>query len=165
MAESGSSCSAVRRRGRCKWFNVSKGWGFLTPEDGQPDVFVHQSVIQMNGFRSLAEGEDVEFESQSSDKGEEATLVTGLRGSFCRGSQRRPQLSKKRIRKIRCYNCGEFASHIASKCGMGPLPKRCHQCKSHEHLIADCPIRPEKPSQTSSSPDDDVHDVTKVFPQ
>jgi hypothetical protein len=44
----------------------------------------------------------------------------------------------------RCYNCGEFANHIAAKCTMGPQPKRCHHCKSEEHLIADCPSRPEK---------------------
>lgn len=42
---------------------------------------------------------------------------------------------------IRCYNCGDFGNHIASKCPHGPLPKRCHSCKSTEHLIADCPLR------------------------
>ena len=41
----------------------------------------------------------------------------------------------------RCYNCGDFGNHIASKCPHGPLPKRCHNCKSTEHLIADCPLR------------------------
>lgn len=39
----------------------------------------------------------------------------------------------------RCYNCGDFANHIAAKCTMGPLPKRCHSCKASDHLIADCP--------------------------
>lgn len=43
----------------------------------------------------------------------------------------------------RCYNCGDFANHIAAKCPQGPLPKRCHSCKSTDHLIADCPDRPE----------------------
>ncbi|KAK6985363.1 Protein lin-28, partial [Biomphalaria glabrata] len=46
-----------------------------------------------------------------------------------------------------CYNCGDFANHIAAKCPHGPLPKRCHQCKSTEHLIADCPLK-----DTSSPP-------------
>ena len=41
----------------------------------------------------------------------------------------------------RCYNCGDFGNHIAAKCPYGPLPKRCHNCKSTEHLIADCPLR------------------------
>lgn len=44
----------------------------------------------------------------------------------------------------RCYNCGEFANHVAAKCVTGPLPKRCHQCKSHDHLIADCPVKPDR---------------------
>lgn len=50
----------------------------------------------------------------------------------------------------RCYNCGEFANHIAAKCTMGPQPKRCHYCKSEDHLIADCSQRPEKVSDLSS---------------
>lgn len=59
-----------------------------------------QSVIVMTGFRSLGEGEEVEFECKTSDKGLEATLVTGPEGSACVGSQRRP-VAKKRFRKIR----------------------------------------------------------------
>ncbi|XP_052809425.1 protein lin-28 homolog [Mya arenaria] len=129
-----------RRRGKCKWFNVAKGWGFVTPDDGGQDVFVHQSVIHKNGFRSLADGEEVEFESVPSDKGVEATYVSGPSGQECRGSDRRP-MSRKKFRKIRCYNCGDFGNHIASKCPFGPLPKRCHNCKSTDHLIADCPMK------------------------
>jgi len=45
----------------------------------------------------------------------------------------------------RCYNCGEFANHIAAKCPQVRQPKRCHHCKSEEHLIADCPHRPTRP--------------------
>lgn len=59
-----------------------------------------QSVIVMSGFRSLGEGEEVEFECKTSDKGLEATLVTGPEGSACIGSQRRP-VAKKRFRKLR----------------------------------------------------------------
>ncbi|XP_073980265.1 protein lin-28 homolog isoform X2 [Rhodnius prolixus] len=129
-----------KRRGRCKWFNVAKGWGFITPDDGGQDIFVHQSVIQMTGFRSLGDDEEVEFECKISEKGLEATLVSGPEGADCIGSHRRPQ-TRKRFRKIRCYNCGEFANHIAAKCSLGPQPKRCHHCKSEEHLIADCPTR------------------------
>lgn len=44
---------------------------------------------------------------------------------------------------FRCYNCGEFANHIAAKCTLGPQPKRCHNCKSEDHLIADCPLKTE----------------------
>ena len=45
----------------------------------------------------------------------------------------------------RCFNCGDFANHLASKCPQAPMPKRCHNCKSHDHLIEDCPtLPPEK---------------------
>ncbi|CAH0556952.1 unnamed protein product [Brassicogethes aeneus] len=108
------------------------------------------SVIQMTGFRSLGDEEEVEFECQVSDKGLEATKVTGPQSTDCRGSHRRPA-SKKRFRKIRCYNCGEFANHIAAKCTMGPQPKRCHNCKSSDHLIADCPTRTERTSKSETT--------------
>lgn len=92
----------------------------------------------MGGFRSLGENELVEFECKYSEKGLEATKVKGPEGAL-KGSTFRPR-SKKRYRKIRCYNCGEFAanSHIAANCAMGPLPKKCHNCKSSDHLVADC---------------------------
>lgn len=48
---------------------------------------------------------------------------------------------------FRCYNCGEFANHIAAKCQLGPQPKRCHNCKSEDHLIAACPTRSERQQQ------------------
>lgn len=49
-------------KGNVKWFNESKGFGFITPEDGSKDVFVHFSAIQTNGFKTLAEGQRVEFD-------------------------------------------------------------------------------------------------------
>ncbi|KFB51513.1 AGAP006591-PA-like protein [Anopheles sinensis] len=137
------------RRGRCKWFNVVKGWGFITPDDGGQEVFVHQSVIQMGGFRSLGENEEVEFESKLTSKGYEATSVYGPSRAECKGSDFRPYSKKRKFRKVRCYNCGEFANHIASKCALGPLPKRCHHCRSEDHLIADCPTKPPPQDKTS----------------
>ncbi|KAK9888794.1 hypothetical protein WA026_001018 [Henosepilachna vigintioctopunctata] len=148
-SQGGYEASFGRRPGKCKWFNVAKGWGFITPNDGGQDVFVHQSVIQMNGFRSLGDEEEVEFECQVSDKGLEATKVTGPQSNDCRGSNRRPA-GKKRLRKLRCYNCGEFSNHIAAKCTLGPQPKRCHNCRSEEHLIADCPHPIEHPARNGS---------------
>lgn len=59
-----------------------------------------QSVIQMHGFRSLGDEEEVEFECKASDKGLEATMVAGLEGGECKGSHRRP-MSKKKFKKIR----------------------------------------------------------------
>lgn len=49
---------------------------------------------------------------------------------------------------IRCYNCGDFANHIAAKCTLGPMPKRCHSCKASDHLIADCPKAQSKETIT-----------------
>lgn len=62
------------QRGRVKWFNDSKGFGFIEQDDGE-DVFVHYSVIDMDGFRTLAEGSIVEFEVVKGEKGLQATRV------------------------------------------------------------------------------------------
>jgi len=65
----------ARITGTVKWFNDAKGYGFIAREGG-PDVFVHFSAIQTNGFKSLAEGEQVEFEIVQGDKGPQASDVT-----------------------------------------------------------------------------------------
>lgn len=62
--------------GTVKWFNESKGYGFITPSDGSSDVFVHYSAIEGDGFKTLTEGQTVEFESQNSPKGPQATRVS-----------------------------------------------------------------------------------------
>jgi CspA family cold shock protein len=64
--------------GTVKWFNDSKGYGFITPDEGTKDVFVHHSNIAGEGFKSLAEGARVEFETQQGQKGPEATNVTAI---------------------------------------------------------------------------------------
>lgn len=62
-------------KGKVKWFNESKGFGFATPEDGSKDVFVHFSAIQGNGFKTLAENDTIEFDVEQSDKGPRAVNV------------------------------------------------------------------------------------------
>ncbi len=62
-------------RGKVKWFNDAKGYGFITPEDGSKDVFVHHTAIQANGFRSLQEGQKVQFNVTKGPKGWQAENV------------------------------------------------------------------------------------------
>ncbi len=66
---------STAKKGTVKWFNDSKGYGFLTPSDGGKDLFVHMSEIKMEGFKTLKEGQEVDFEEGVSDKGTCATNV------------------------------------------------------------------------------------------
>jgi CspA family cold shock protein len=63
-------------QGTVKWFNSEKGYGFITPDEGGADVFVHHTAINATGYRTLEEGQQVSFEIEQSDKGPQATGVT-----------------------------------------------------------------------------------------
>ncbi|XP_071369214.1 protein lin-28 homolog A-like [Centroberyx affinis] len=152
----GEAAALSAGSGVCKWFNVRMGFGFLsmTSRDGTPldqpvDVFVHQSKLHMEGFRSLKEGEAVEFTFKKSSKGLESLRVTGPNGAPCLGSERRPKGAQKRRSKgDRCYNCGG-PDHHAKECQLPPQPKKCHFCQSVAHMVATCPV---KAQQQQSSP-------------
>jgi CspA family cold shock protein len=71
---------ATREIGTVKWFNDQKGFGFIARADGAKDVFVHHSAILGNGYKTLKEGEQVEFEVQDGQKGPSAVNVRRLAG-------------------------------------------------------------------------------------
>mmetsp|Transcript_2735 Transcript_2735/g.4110 ORF Transcript_2735/g.4110 Transcript_2735/m.4110 type:complete len:115 (-) Transcript_2735:180-524(-) len=88
-----TSAAFSRATGSVKFFDVAKGFGFITPDDGSDDVFVHQSAIHAEGFRSLAEGEPVEFNTEMDmTKGKTfASNVTGPDGAYVQGAPRQPR--------------------------------------------------------------------------
>ena len=79
--------------GKCKWFNVEKGYGFIALDNEEKDVFVHQSDIYAPGFRSLAEGESLEFRLITDERTGKikAVDVTGPDGAYVQGAPKEPQ--------------------------------------------------------------------------
>ena len=65
-------------QGTVKWFNPDKGYGFITPDDGTADIFVHHSAIDMGGYRTLAEGQKVEYTVSQGTRGPQADQVRAL---------------------------------------------------------------------------------------
>lgn len=66
------------RTGTVKWFNETKGYGFITPDDGGSDLFAHYSEIQSKGFKKLADGQRVSFEVKKGPKGDQAAMIREL---------------------------------------------------------------------------------------
>ncbi|KAG8497829.1 hypothetical protein CXB51_007101 [Gossypium anomalum] len=156
-----------RLAGTVKWFNDQKGFGFITPTDGGEDVFVHQSSIRSDGFRSLADGEEVEFVIESSEGRSKAVDVTGPNGEPVRGSSRSGRGGagagggggyRGGGREVGyggggCFKCGEVG-HLARDCGQGGSGGgggryggggggygglACYNCGVAGHFARECP--------------------------
>ena len=67
------------KTGTVKWFNDAKGFGFITPDDGSGDLFAHYSAINMNGFKSLKEGQKISFEVTQGTKGKQASNIQDVK--------------------------------------------------------------------------------------
>jgi cold shock protein len=78
IAELGRGIHMAKVQGHVKWFNEAKGFGFISPDNGSKDVFVHFSAIQSQGFKTLAEGAAVEFEIEDGQKGPSAANVVTI---------------------------------------------------------------------------------------
>ncbi|MFA5702098.1 MAG: cold-shock protein [Advenella sp.] len=74
--ESNAHADGQKQTGTVKWFNDAKGFGFITPDGGGEDLFAHFSSIQMNGFKTLKEGQKVSFEIAQGPKGKQALSIT-----------------------------------------------------------------------------------------
>ncbi|KAJ1066344.1 hypothetical protein K5549_003084 [Capra hircus] len=130
------------------------GAGVWVAFDPPVDVFVHQSKLYIEGFRSLKEGEAVEFTFKKSAKGLESIRVTGPGAMFCIGSETRPKgkdMQKHRSKGDRCYNCGGL-DHHAKECKRPPQPKKCHFCQSINHVVASCPLKAQQAPSPQGKP-------------
>jgi len=111
--------------GTCKWFNSTKGFGFLIPADGSEEIFVHQTEIKASGFRNLGEGEVVEYVPAVDSNGRpKATQVTAPGGGDVTGAQRRYHRGPRQPKADRDGSAGEGAGGGGNGGGRGGSRRR-----------------------------------------
>ncbi|CAI5973272.1 unnamed protein product [Closterium sp. NIES-65] len=143
MAASDVAATPGVQTGKVKWFNSTKGFGFITPDDGGEELFVHQTSIKAEGFRSLDENEVVEFTIETSEDGRtKAVNVTGPAGSYVKGAPRRDGYGGGGGR----FGGGGFGGRGGGRFGggrgggrFGGGPGACYNCNMPGHLARDCP--------------------------
>lgn len=160
MAENQQEQQQSRSAGKVLWFNDLKGFGFIRPDDGSEDLFVHQSSIQADGYRSLVDGESVEFAVSQGNGGKtQAVDVTAVGGSPINKKDRRRGGvgggsgggwrggSDRRNGSGGCYNCGDL-NHLARDCNNNASifsdndnynnDGSCYNCGEAGHFARDC---------------------------
>ncbi|KAG6397597.1 hypothetical protein SASPL_143766 [Salvia splendens] len=149
---------AMRSKGVVTKFNDQKGYGFIQPEDGSEDLFVHQTAIKSDGYRSLREGQEVEFTTiLDGDKAKAADVTSPGGGPVDTAPRRGNNTSRYGDRRNdgngygyrsggggggggECFNCGEFG-HMARDCGGGGSGNGggCYNCGGFGHMARECP--------------------------